>query len=139
MGNLFYQANFCAECGNPLVPREHRLPRYFCDDCGARIRRRGYLTPLSLVAALVILIFTYWEREPAARLEQSQLFNPPAVVSAQDATARKIFPLKSKTEDRSLCGARTKKGTPCRRLVRSGQRCAQHRGMESLLDKKSEK
>jgi hypothetical protein len=138
MQNLFYQANFCPECGNPLAPRVRRLPRYFCDDCAARISRRGYLTPLSLLTALVILCLTFWEREPAAPLAQSHMLNPPAAVSAQDATARKIPQLKSKTEDRILCGARTKKGTPCRRLVRSG-RCQQHRGMQSLLEQGGEK
>ncbi|MCI0663060.1 MAG: hypothetical protein L0220_18500, partial [Acidobacteria bacterium] len=121
MRNLFYQANFCAECGNNLLDqrRERRLPRYFCDDCAARISRRGYLTPLSLLVALVIIFLTFREREPSARLDQSQMFIPPAAVSAHDATAGKILQLKSKTEDRFLCGARTKKGTPCRRLVRS--------------------
>jgi|SRR5215510_6164070 len=139
MRNIFYQANFCAECGNPLDPRERRLPRYFCDDCAARINRRGYLSPLSLLIALVIIFLTFREGAPSARLDQSQMFIPPAAVSAHDATAGKLLQLKSKTEDRSVCGARTKKGTPCRRLVRTGQRCSQHRGMQSLLDQKREK
>jgi hypothetical protein len=138
MRNLFYQGNFCAECGNPLEQRERRLPRYFCDDCKAHISRRGYLSPMSLLIGLMILFFTFKEREQTPRLEQSQMLNPAPGVSAQDATARKILPLKNKTEDRSLCGARTKKGTSCRRLVRLGKRCAQHRGMQSLLDKKNE-
>src|SRR5262245_25422691 len=112
MPNLFYQANFCAECGNSLDQRERRRPRYFCDDCAARINRRGYLTPLSLLVALVFISLTFRERAPTARLDQSQLFIPPAAVSAHDATAGKVLQLKSKTEDRFLCGARTRKGTP---------------------------
>src|ERR671936_317878 len=30
---VFYQANFCAECGNPMKPRFSLGPRYFCDEC----------------------------------------------------------------------------------------------------------
>lgn len=33
----------------------------------------------------------------------------------------------------SMCGARTKKGTPCTRRVRGTGRCWQHRGMPAML------
>jgi hypothetical protein len=33
----------------------------------------------------------------------------------------------------SVCGARTKKGTPCQRRVRGTGRCWQHRGMRAML------
>lgn len=33
----------------------------------------------------------------------------------------------------SMCGARTKKGTPCSRRVRGTGRCWQHRGMPAML------
>ena len=33
----------------------------------------------------------------------------------------------------SICGARTKKGTPCSRRVRGTGRCWQHRGMPAML------
>jgi hypothetical protein len=32
-----------------------------------------------------------------------------------------------------ICGARTKKGTPCQRRVRAPGRCWQHRGMPAIL------
>jgi hypothetical protein len=32
-----------------------------------------------------------------------------------------------------ICGARTKKGTPCQRRVRGPGRCWQHRGMPAML------
>jgi len=33
-----------------------------------------------------------------------------------------------------ICGARTQKGTPCRRRVHvAGERCFQHKGMPSLV------
>ncbi len=37
------------------------------------------------------------------------------------------------TEIISMCGARTKKGTPCSRRVRGTGRCWQHRGMPAML------
>jgi hypothetical protein len=33
----------------------------------------------------------------------------------------------------SICGARTKKGTPCQRRVRGTGRCYQHRGLPAML------
>jgi hypothetical protein len=33
----------------------------------------------------------------------------------------------------SICGARTKRGTPCQRRVRGAGRCWQHRGMPAML------
>jgi hypothetical protein len=34
---------------------------------------------------------------------------------------------------RVQCGARTLKGTPCKRRVPEGERCAQHKGRPSIL------
>ncbi|MCI0390445.1 MAG: hypothetical protein MOB07_16985 [Acidobacteria bacterium] len=136
MSNIFYQANFCAECGNLLEPRQNWRPRYFCDDCAARMKRRGYITPLSLLAGLLILVFMLNDRQHSNSLERASMLTAPAAVSARDATPRQIpLPL-PETPERVLCGARTKKGTPCRRLVRPGQRCSQHRGLPSLIELK---
>jgi hypothetical protein len=55
-------------------------------------------------------------------------------VSALDTVTRRSSEMKHDTVERVMCGARTKKGKPCRRLVPPGKRCAQHRGMASLLE-----
>jgi hypothetical protein len=55
-------------------------------------------------------------------------------VSARDTVTTGNPEPKTEVVERVMCGARTKKGTPCRRLVPPGQRCAQHRGMASLLE-----
>jgi hypothetical protein len=40
----------------------------------------------------------------------------------------------SKDDPEYICGARTKKGTPCRRRVHfAGERCFQHKGMPAML------
>jgi hypothetical protein len=57
-------------------------------------------------------------------------------VSARDTVAERDLEPKPEAVGRVMCGARTKKGTPCRHLVLPGQRCAQHLGMSSLLETK---
>src|SRR2546422_9305166 len=39
---IFYQANFCAECGNAMKLRFSLGPRYFCNECEAQMGRRNY-------------------------------------------------------------------------------------------------
>jgi hypothetical protein len=133
MPNIFYQANFCAECGNTLEQRQNWLPRYFCDDCESRRRRRGYVTPLSLLAGLLIVGYLFNDKTPSPPLDHSNIISP--AVSAQDATPKQKLLPPPQAQERVMCGARTKKGTPCRRLVLPGQRCAQHRGLPSLLSR----
>jgi hypothetical protein len=55
----------------------------------------------------------------------------PAPVYGPDGTAteRPTEP----DETISICGARTQKGTPCRRRVRGTGRCWQHKGMPSMI------
>jgi hypothetical protein len=140
MSQIFYQANFCAECGNALEKRRGWRPRYFCHDCAARMRRRVYITPLSLLIGSLTMALGLCQRQsfpPALNeLNHSPLANAPPAVSARDASPRQN-PLPQTEEQESVtCGARTKKGAPCRRLVRPGRRCAQHQGMPSLLESK---
>ncbi|MBO0723509.1 MAG: hypothetical protein J2P41_21975, partial [Blastocatellia bacterium] len=121
MRNIFYQANFCAECGNELEQRPGWLPRYFCDDCAARRRRRGYFTPLSLLLGLLLIAYLFNERSPAPPVDHANMIAAPPAVSALDATPNlKLLPPPA-VQERVMCGARTKKGTPCRRLVPPGQ------------------
>jgi hypothetical protein len=137
---IFYQANFCAECGNAMKPRFSFSPRYFCDECRAQMSARNVFKPAAgLLLCLTLVIFAIHR----SRLPDSTLPHPDrrttgdtsaSSVLAQDTmTMRNPVPSPTVVE-RAICGARTKKGTPCRRLVSAGQRCAQHRGMASMLD-----
>ena len=56
---------------------------------------------------------------------------PPEPVYGPDGTAteRPTDP----NETVSICGARTQKGTPCRRRVRGTGRCWQHKGLPAML------
>ena len=137
---IFYQANFCAECGNAMKPRFSLGPRYFCDECGTQMGRRNYFKPAAgLLLCAAVAVFALNRAQPSnpnsqSPNERSSAGVPTPAVSARDTvTALKPEP-KSEAVERVMCGARTKKGTPCRHLVPPGQRCAQHRGMASLLE-----
>jgi hypothetical protein len=139
MRSFIYKANFCAECGNRLGrPRRARRRWWqggcFCPECAARMWRRRYLPPLFAVlsALLVGLLLSPRRQAPAAGV-------PPApqagagVVSAWDATAGLKSPQVAEPVTYAICGAQTRKGTPCKRRVRTGRRCAQHLGRPSLI------
>ncbi len=135
MRSPFYQANFCAECGNSLAPRVGFRPRYFCDACAARLNQRRLVTPLAgllFAASLVVFAFSY----NGYRKNRAQF--PPPASSARDSIVHSgPTPLanpQSSTETRVLCGARTRRGTPCRRRVLPGRRCNQHIGMPSMIE-----
>jgi hypothetical protein len=132
MRGLFYQANFCAECGNQL-DRQRR--GCFCPHCAARLGRRRYLLPLlcALCGVVIGLLISSGQRQTALdRLAPLGTVTSPEV-SAQDATV-KLKPSKSTPSDQLfICGARTKRGTPCRHRTAKGQRCAQHQGRPSML------
>lgn len=135
MRSPFYQANFCAECGNRIEPRSNFGRCYFCDDCAARLKQRRLVTPLAglvLMASLAIFAFSY--KRGNTRTDQPSSNPPISPVSAQDSIVNTKSKLRTESTSRVLCGARTRKGTPCRHLVQPGQRCAQHRGLPSLLD-----
>jgi hypothetical protein len=59
---------------------------------------------------------------------------PPLVI--QRTIASQISPAAQAvvtTEEAYICGARTKKGTPCSRRVRGPVRCWQHKGAQAML------
>jgi len=149
-----YQPNFCAECGAQVVRERWRVwdSRRFCAACAGRFRRARLLWPLLACAALLGIGFAAGRAgRPAA---------PPLVIArgdAQDATRTFVQPsatggaaaqraanfgvenlnsqetLTDPNEVVSICGARTKKGTPCSRRVRGTGRCWQHRGKRAML------
>ncbi|HEU0173144.1 MAG TPA: hypothetical protein VFV58_02685 [Blastocatellia bacterium] len=123
-----------------MKPRFSLGPRYFCGECEAQMGRRNYFKSVAalLLCATLAVFALNRTLQPGPNAQspniQSNAGASTSAVSARDtATARNPEP-KPEAVQRVMCGARTKKGTPCRRLVPPGQRCAQHRGMASLLD-----
>ena len=135
MRTWFYQANFCAECGNRRERRHWWQHSYFCADCAARRDKRRYWLPVVCVCGGLVLGLALSRRWNSAALDhQASPSSTPAVtVSALD-TAVTLKPAPAvKTESYTICGARTKRGTPCQHRVPPGQRCAQHQGRPSIV------
>ena len=136
MFSLLPRSSFCAECGIERCDPDHtwrRLwtvishHRFLCPDCSTRLRVGRRRIVFATIASVVgVFAVKYLRKNPA---------HGPSV-SSWDATA---LPIRERTRVerpiREQCGARTKKGTPCRRLAPPGERCAQHRGQESILPK----
>jgi len=143
--------NFCAECGAQLKRKGWRVwqSRNFCENCARRLGKNGVARSLTAIAAIAISAFAlgrYLRPTP-----------PPLIIERTSNSPLSDLPvnmnelaLKSNREDNStndpsrvaqstddtvyICGARTKKGTACRRRVHfAGERCFQHQGMPAIL------
>jgi hypothetical protein len=136
-----YRPNFCCECGEPAVRPRRRLwtSRRFCRACAPRFRRAGLRAWLLLASALFLPGFLL------GRLSRPP--SPPLVLERGPQTAAPLQPAPAKAQPQPaygpdgtaderptepeevvyVCGARTKKGTPCQRRVRGPGRCWQHK------------
>jgi hypothetical protein len=145
-----YKPNFCSECGAKLLRLRWHFwtSRRFCNECARRLRKTRFL-PVS-VAALVLVGVGYVagrSRRPAPppliieRRFESPLNDGepgrslPATIndSGFNRPERQSFSPNSVEELVYLCGARTRKGTPCSRRVHGPVRCWQHKGMPAML------
>ena len=76
-----------------------------------------------LFVLLAVLIGRGWKRELPPLVIQRPVSAPSASTTQPAVT----------TEETYICGARTKKGTPCSRRVRGPVRCWQHKGAQAML------
>ncbi len=146
-----HHPNFCAECGTQLKRKGWRVwqNRNFCDNCARRLGKRGVVRLLMAVAVIAIFAFAlgrYLRPAPPPLIIERPSNSPLADLPVNlDEFARKSNHEDNSTKDPSrvtqsendpeyICGARTKKGTPCRRHVHfAGERCFQHKGMPAML------
>lgn len=154
-----YRPNFCAECGEQVVRLRWRVwtSRRFCAACEKRFRRGRVLRLLAVCVALVGLGFaggralrhappplvlergaanspTLPSQTPAAgRQNSASAANPDAGARVYGADGTQTERPTEADEVVSICGARTKRGTPCSRRVRGTGRCWQHRGRAAML------
>jgi hypothetical protein len=126
-----YRPNFCSECGEKIVRLRWRFwtSRRFCDKCAARftgshLLRRGLAAMALLVFGVLLGRGTRHEPHP---LVIERLVNTPAAQGSSNAQAS------AAADDVYICGARTKKGTPCSRRVHGPVRCWQHKGSPAML------
>lgn len=142
-------SNFCANCGARLRRKSWRnwLTGARCDDCTSRLGR-GVTKSLVLVGLIAITAFAFGRYlRPAPppliirRTANSPLVDVPITVDAiardglKDSNRVAAEPKAAATDDTVyICGARTKKGSPCRRRVHAaGERCYQHKGMPAMV------
>lgn len=152
-----YKPNFCAECGERITRARWRVwtSRRFCAGCARRLRRSQILAPVLTGIALFgcgLMTGRRTRQAPAPLIIERGANSPPASAARDDAAA--ASPVKESLsqpasgygpdgtvmerptdqhETVSICGARTKKGTPCSRRVRGTGRCWQHRGMTAII------
>ncbi|HYO64128.1 MAG TPA: hypothetical protein VER08_10900 [Pyrinomonadaceae bacterium] len=156
-----YKPNFCAECGERVERARWRpwTSGRFCAACEPRLRRGRFILPLVAGCALLASGFAAGRlarpAPPPLVVSRATDSTPPAPLAPPDATdtadpSRKSGPTNAAAarhgpdgapnerptdpeELVSVCGARTKKGTPCSRRVRGAGRCWQHRGRPAIL------
>src|ERR1043166_8751637 len=126
-----YRPNFCSECGEKIVRLRWRFwtSRRFCDKCAARLTRPQLARrALAAVALLVvgILVGRGVRHEPRPLIIE-RFANTPATQNVTSSAAP------ASVDDVYICGARTKKGTPCSRRVHGPVRCWQHKGLPAML------
>jgi hypothetical protein len=154
-------ANYCTECGAHLKRKGWQtwLKSSLCEDCARRLGGT-FARPWVVIAVIVIAAFVLGRYlrpgapplviERAANSPLSDLpvnLNDGAKSASRNTNSQSELPQTS--DDRSarqtanpgsaddvvyLCGARTKKGTPCQRRVHfAGERCYQHKGKPAIL------
>ena len=144
-----YKPNFCAECGTKVLRLRWHFwtSRKFCDACARKLRRARVVGPVLVSLALIISGYVAGRsRRPApppltiirradSPLSDGQAQRPSALapIATQSGSASTQDSAATVEVDVYLCGARTKKGTPCSRRVQSPRRCWQHKGMPAML------
>jgi hypothetical protein len=140
-----HRPNFCVECGERLTLRgwRARLGRRFCDACVRRLGTSGAARSLVLIALIGCSAFALgrWLRPPPPPLIIQRQANSSLSDLAMDPKAPRAGDNKETAtyspaidEVVYLCGARTQKGTPCRRRVHlAGERCYQHKGLPAMV------
>ena len=147
---------FCGKCGARVTRKSWRalFSGKLCDDCARGRRGMNVALPLGIVALIALAAFglgRYIRPSPPPLIIQRAANSPLAdsPVNPNDNAQRinhdqtngssQIADANSKqsttvSELLYICGARTKKGTPCKRRVHfAGERCYQHKGMPAIL------
>ena len=144
-------ANFCVECGERLARKgwRARLGGRLCNHCEQRLGTLTSFRSLIAIALIAVAAFTigkYLRPSPPPLIIQRAANSPladapvgfeptPRTTKEANKTGRaESLPVPGADDVVYICGARTKKGTPCHRRVHAaGERCFQHKGMAAIL------
>ena len=145
-----YRPKFCTECGAKIIRLGWRVwtSRKFCESCAPRFAKEQ-ITQVVVAGATLLLIglaLGYAERRVAPPLLIARSQDSPVAPTSTplktsttqtvdaSANADSANVLSSQSADVIyMCGARTKRGTPCTRRVHGLVRCWQHKGMPAIL------
>ena len=141
------RANFCTECGERLAQGGWRaaLRRRLCDHCARRLGSFATYRPLIVIVLIGVTAFgfgRYLRPSPPPLIIERAANSPLSDAAVQpngSSVARGNQSLSdtvisANKDEVYICGARTKKGTPCRRRVHAaGERCFQHKGMPAMV------
>lgn len=152
-----YRPNFCAECGSGVERLRWRVwtSGRFCPACEKRLGGKRLVAGATLCACLLALGFGLGRaaRHAPPRVVIERQFSAAAATTVRagidgaaagdGASTGRTYGPDGAADERptdplevvSVCGARTKKGTPCSRRVRGIGRCWQHRGKPAILPK----
>lgn len=142
--------NFCVECGERLAQKGWgaRMGRHYCDPC---IRRFGTVTafrPIIVAALIAFAAFAfgrYMRPAPPPLIIQRAANSPLSDAPVEPGRSSRANSNRDYQSNQSqsgsvankegyICGARTQKGTPCRRRVHVvGERCFQHKGLPAMV------
>ena len=142
--------NFCVECGERLARKgwSARLGRRYCDRCTRRLGTAVVFRPIIVVALIAIAAFAFGrylrpspppliiQRAPNSPLSDSPVEPGRAsrANSNRDYQSNQSPPGSVTNDEGYICGARTQKGTPCKRRVHVvGERCFQHKGLPAMV------
>ena len=142
--------NFCVECGERLARKGWStwLRRRYCEPCTRRLGRVIVFRPIIVVALIALAAFAfgrYLRPAPPPLIIQRAANSPlsdqpvepgrsPRENSAGANKANQNLAASVTDEESYICGARTQKGTPCRRRVHApGERCFQHKGLAAMV------
>ena len=141
-------SNFCRNCGARLARTGWRLwiRGALCDDCarrpGVNTRSRTIIV-IGLLATAAFAFGRYLRPSPPPLIIQRAANSPlPDAPLDLNSLARRspgasysnAPPTSADDETTYICGARTQKGTPCRRRVHvAGERCYQHKGRTAMV------
>lgn len=146
-----HRANFCVECGDRIARSgwRARIGSRFCPDCARRLGTFTTFRLLILTGLIALAAFAFGRYlRPAPppliiqRAANSPISDAPFDLSqaarhsnqnaANAGTANQSAAVVN--EEGYICGARTRKGTPCKRRVHvPGERCFQHKGLAAML------
>jgi len=135
-------SNFCRNCGARLTRNGWRrwLQGALCDDCVTRpgvSTRSRTLILIGLLATAAFAFGRYMRPSPPPLIIQ-RAANSPLSDAPLNLNGKGHIPNSTIASAPDgpvyICGARTKKGTPCRRRVQvAGERCFQHKGREAMV------